>query len=186
MCGYNRAVGTQRPDVEHIPADLDRFLGNFFDRRGWTTEIKFDPDENQLFLNVKLGNGRLSDDDRFFSLIEYFGRAQAALLRRASGLSLECRLFAVDGTDLTGRLHARGAPYLDDGDRGPVMRRRLAWLGFRRRLVRTFVPTTLLWGGAFALVCGVIGLPFSTAMWIALAALVVQGVVLALSTVQRG
>ncbi len=175
-------MGTQRPDVEHIPADLDRFLGNFFDRRGWTTEIKFDPDEDRLFLHVKLGTGRLSEDDRFFSLVEYFVRAQAALLRRASGLTLQCRLFAADGTDLTGRLHDRGGVYLDDGSRGPVMRRKLAWLGFRRRLVRTLVPTTLLWALAFAVVVGVIGLSFSTAMWIAVVALVVQGAVLSLTT----
>ena len=180
--GTIEAVGSQRPDVEHIPADLDRFLGNFFDRRGWTTEIKFDPDENQLFLHVKLGTGRLSDDDRFFSLIEYFVRAQAALLRRASGLTLECRLFAVDGTDLTGRLHTRGGSYLDDGARSPLMRRKLAWLGFRRRLLRTLVPTTLLWAVAFAVVVGVIGLPFSTAVWIAIGALLVQTAALTVST----
>jgi len=24
----------ERPDVENIPGDLDRFLGNFFSRRG--------------------------------------------------------------------------------------------------------------------------------------------------------
>ena len=65
--------------------------------------------------------------------------------------------------------------YLDDGSRGPVMRRKLAWLGFRRRLVRTLVPTTLLWALAFAVVVGVIGLSFSTAMWIASCALVGAG-----------
>ena len=30
----------ERPDVEHIPDDLDRFLGSFFNRRGWRSEIK--------------------------------------------------------------------------------------------------------------------------------------------------
>ena len=33
----------ERPDVENIPGDLDRFLGNFFSRRGWSSEIKYDP-----------------------------------------------------------------------------------------------------------------------------------------------
>ena len=54
------------------------------------------------------------------------------------------------------------------------MRRRLAWLGFRRRLVRTMLPSTLLWAGALALVTGVIGLPLSTAIALTLGALVVQ------------
>ena len=54
------------------------------------------------------------------------------------------------------------------------MRRRLAWLGFRRRLVRTILPSTLLWAGALALVTGVIGLPLSTAIALTLGALVVQ------------
>ena len=38
----------ERPDVESIPGDLDRFLGTFFSRRGWRSEIKYDPDEFRM------------------------------------------------------------------------------------------------------------------------------------------
>jgi hypothetical protein len=165
---------TRRPDVERLPADLDRFLGNFFDRRGWQAEIKFDPAENLLFLDVRLETGRLSDDDRFFSLVEYFARAQRGALRSAGGLSFRCRLFDPEGADLTARLHQRGSACLDDHEKGSAMRRRLAWLGFRRRLVRTIIPSTLLWAGALALVTGVIGLPLPTAIVLTLGALAVQ------------
>ena len=177
--------GTRRPDVERLPADLDRFLGNFFDRRDWQAEIKFDPAENLLFLDVRLATGRLSDDDRFFSLVEYFARAQRGTLRRAGGLSFTCRLFDADGADLTARLHQRGASYLDDQELGSTMRRRLAWLGFRRRLVRTVAPGILMWGGAIALVTGVIGLPLSTVVWVAAGALAVQAMLAAVQTTRR-
>jgi hypothetical protein len=166
--------GTQRPDVERLPADLDRFLGDFFDRRGWQAEIKFDPAENLLFLDVRLGTGRLSDDDRFFSLVEYFTRAQRGTLRKAGGLGFKCRLFDTDGADLTARLHQRGAAYLEDHQIGPSMRRRLAWLGFRRRLVRRVLPGALLWAGAIVLVTAGIGVPLPTAIALALGALAVQ------------
>jgi len=168
--------GTPRPDVERLPADLDRFLGNFFDRGGWQAEIKFDPAENLLFLDVRLGTGRLSEDDRFFSLVEYFARAQRGALRGAGGLSFSCRLYGADGADLTALLHQRGSAYLDDGEQAPVMRRRLAWLGFRRRMVRAVLPSTLLWAGAFAIVTAVIGLPLATTVLLAVGALVVQAV----------
>jgi hypothetical protein len=159
--------GTTRPDVERLPADLDRFLGDFFDRRDWQAEIKFDPAENLLFLDVRLETRRLSDDDRFFSLVEHFARAQRAMLRTAGGLSFRCRLFAADGADLTAVLHQRGSAYLDDHERGPAMRRRLAWLGFRRRLLRTIAPVAALWAGAVALVTVVIGLPLGAAVLLA-------------------
>ena len=50
---------TKRPDVESIPADLDRFLGTFFNSRGWRSEIKFDPAEDRLYLEVRLENHKL-------------------------------------------------------------------------------------------------------------------------------
>lgn len=171
----------RRQDVENLPADLDRFLGNFFDRRGWQAEIKFDPVKNRLFLDVRLEQGRLSDDDRFFSLVEYFVRTQGRTLRRAGGLSLTCRLFGADGADLTSRLHQRGASYLDDQERGTTMRRRLAWLGFRRRLLRSVLPGALMWTGALFVVTVVIGLSFGTAILLALGALAVQAVVTSLA-----
>ena len=73
----------ERPDVENIPGDLDRFLGNFFSRRGWRSEIKYDPAEDRLYLDVRLANAKLSADDRFFSLVEYYARAQDNVLRAA-------------------------------------------------------------------------------------------------------
>ena len=83
----------ERPDVENIPGDLDRFLGNFFNRRGWRSEIKYDPAEDRLYLDVRLASAKLSADDRFFSLVEYFARAQDAVLRQRAGLPLQCRVF---------------------------------------------------------------------------------------------
>ena len=116
---------TERPDVENIPGDLDRFLGNFFNRRGWRSEIKYDPAEDRLYLDVRIANAKLSADDRFFSLIEYYARAQDSVLRERVGLPLQCRVYTADGTDLTGTLHSRGSSYLDEDERGSGMRRRL-------------------------------------------------------------
>jgi hypothetical protein len=166
--------GEPRPDVERLPADLDRFLGDFFDRRSWRAEIKYDPAENLLFLDVRLESGRLSHDDRFFSLVEYFARAHRDALRRAGGLSFRCRLFDPDGGDLSTVLHQRGSAYLDDLEYDSSMRRRLAWLGLRRRLVRTVLPSSLMWAGAIVLVTGPIGLPLPATVAVALGAVVVQ------------
>ena len=129
--GYNLRMSiAKRPDVESIPADLDRFLGTFFNRRGWRSEIKFDPAEDRLYLEVRLESHKLSADDRFLSLVEYFARAQDAVLRQQAGLPLQARLYASDGSELTTALHARGSSYLDDDARGSGMRRRLAWNDF--------------------------------------------------------
>ena len=171
----------QRPDVEHIPADLDRFLGTFFDKRGWSSEIKFDPAADRLYLEVHLASGRLRADDRFLSLVEYFARAQDTVLRQQAGLPLQCRLYAADGSELTSLLHARGSSYLDDNARGSGMRRRLAWLGFRRRFLRRVLPGALLWAAAFVFVVGVVGLSPSLTFLLAFVALGVQAVLLALS-----
>ncbi len=168
----------ERPDVDSIPGDLDRFLGNFFSRRGWRSQIVYDPDEDRLYLDVRVVSPRLSADDRFFSLIEYFARAQNALLRQRVGLPLECRLFTTDGRDLTGTLHTRGSSYLDDNARGSGMRRRLLLLSFRRRLVWRVLPGALLWAFAFALLVSVLGLPLDLVLILALGALAVQALVL--------
>ena len=138
---------TERPDVENIPGDLDRFLGNFFNRRGWRSEIKYDPAEDRLYLDVRLANAKLSADDRFFSLVEYFARAQDAVLRQRAGLPLQCRVFTADGRDLTGTLHSRGSSYLDDNERGTGMRRRLLALSFRRRFILRVLPGRAAVGG---------------------------------------
>jgi hypothetical protein len=168
----------QRPDVESIPADLDSFLSNFFSRRGWHSEIRYDPAEDRLYLDVRLASARLSADDRFFSLVEHFARAQDTLLRRRTGLPLQCRVFATDGSELTGTLHERGSSYLDDGARGAGMRRRLFLLGFRRRLVLRVLPGIVLWALAFAFVVGVLGLRFYIALAVAIGALAIQALVL--------
>jgi len=164
----------QRPDVENIPADLDRFLGNFFSRRGWHSEIRYDPGVNRLYLDVRLANARLSGDDRFLSLVEYFVRAQDSLLRRRAGLPLQCRLFAADGRELSVTLHARGSSYLDDNARGSGMRRRLLLLSFRRRIVARVLPGALLWALVFTLLVGVLGVRLDLVLGIAVAALAVQ------------
>jgi hypothetical protein len=165
-------------DVEHIPEDLDRFLGSFFDRRGWRSEIKYDPAENRLYLDVRLAAAKLSADDRFLSLVEYFARAQDAVLRQGSNVKLQCRLYGADGSELTAVLHTRGSSYLDDNRRGSSMRRRLAWLGFRRRFLARTIPGIALWTGAFVLIVGVLGVPIDVALVVSLGALVVQYAVL--------
>jgi len=169
---------TKRPDVESIPADLDRFLGTFFSTRGWRSEIKFDPAADRLYLEVRLESGKLLVDDRFLSLVEYFARAQDAVLRRQAGLPLQCRLYATDGSELTTVLHARGSSYLDDDARGSGMRRRLAWLGLRRRFLLRVAPGALLWTMALVFVVGVVGVHLEVAIGIALLALAVQAIAL--------
>jgi hypothetical protein len=166
-----------RTDIESIPADLDRFLGTFFRRRGWRSEIKYDADEGRLYLEVRLESRRLSSDDRFFSLVEYFARAEDSVLRQRSGLPLQCRLYADDGSELTTVLHSRGSSYLDDNKRGSAMRRRLAWLGFRRRFLVRVLPGAVLWAAAFVFVVGVLGVRVDVAMFIAIGALALQALV---------
>jgi len=175
----------ERPDVESIPGDLDRFLGSFFSRRGWRSEIQYDPDEDRLYLDVRVVSPRLSVDDRFFSLVAYFARAQDSLLRQRVGLPLQCRVFAADGRDLTGALHARGASYLDDDQRGSGMRRKLLFLSFRRRFLWRVLPGALLWAFVFAFLVGVVGLSFDLVIVIAICALAVQALVLWSASARR-
>lgn len=169
---------TNAPDVESIPSELDRFLGNFFSRRGWSSEIKYDPGEDLLYLDVRVSNAKLWGDDRFFSLVEYFARAQDTLLRQRAGLPLQCRVFAADGRDLTGVLHSRGSSYLDDDARGHGMRRRLLFLSLRRRLFGRVLPSALLWAVAFVFLVGVAGLSFELVLGVALGALALQAILL--------
>jgi hypothetical protein len=169
---------TERPDVENIPGDLDRFLGNFFNRRGWRSELKYDPAQDRLYIDVRIANAKLSADDRFFSLVEYFTRAQDSVLRQRVGLPLQCRVYTSDGTDLTGTLHSRGSSYLDDNERGSGMRRRLLFLSFRRRFLARVVPGALLWAFVFLFLVGVVGVRLDIVLIVAIAALAIQALVL--------
>ena len=168
----------ERPDVESIPGDLDRFLGNFFSRRGWRSEIKYDPDEDRLYLDVRLASPRLSGDDRFFSLVEYYARAQDSLLRQRVGLPLQCRVYSADGRDLSGTLHSRGSSYLDDNSRGSGMRRRLLILSFRRRFIWRILPGALLWALVFAVLVGYLGIPINLVLVVAFGAIAVQALLI--------
>ncbi len=174
-----------RPDVESIPGDLDRFLGNFFNRRGWRSEIKYDPAEDRLYLDVRLESQRLSGDDRFLSLVEYYARAQDNLLRQRVGLPLQCRVYATDGSDLSGTLHARGSSFLDDDARGNGMRRRLLFLSFRRRFLRSILPGAFLWALVFVLLVGVVHMSVGVVLLIAIVALAVQALLLWSSASRR-
>ena len=100
------------------------------------------------------------------------------MLRQQAGLPLQCRLYASDGSELTTVLHARGSSYLDDDARGSRMRRRLAWLGFRRRFFVRVAPGALLWAAALVFVVGVVGVRLDVALGIALLALGVQALAL--------
>ena len=163
----------ERPDVENIPGDLDRFLGNFFNRRGWRSEIKYDPAEDRLYLDVRLADSRLSADDRF-SLVEYFARAQDSVLRQRAGMPLQCRVYSTDGRDLTGTLHSRGSSYLDEDARGTGMRRRLLFLSFRRRFLVRVLPGALLWAFVFVFLVGVVGVRLDIVLIVAIVALAIQ------------
>jgi hypothetical protein len=171
----------KKPDPERIPADLDRFLGTFFNTRGRHSEIKFDPAADRLSLEVRLEDLKLSADDRFISLVEYFARVQDAMVRRQAGLPSRCRLHASDGREPTTMLHTRGSSYLDDDARGAGMRRRLAWLGLRRRFFVRVAPGALLWAATLVFVVGVMGVPLDIASGIALLALGFQAIVLFLT-----
>jgi hypothetical protein len=175
----------ERPDVESIPGDLDRFLGNFFSRRGWRSDIKYDPDEDRLYLDVRLASSRLSGDDRFFSLVEYFARAQDSVLRQRVGLPLQCRVYSADGRDLTGTLHSRGSSYLDDNSRGSGMRRRLLFLSFRRRFLWRVLPGALLWGFVFAFLVGYVGISLDIVLLVSIGALGIQAVLIWVTASRR-
>lgn len=162
-----------------MPNDLDRFLGDFF-RRGWRSELKFDPAQDQLYLVVHLVDSRLSSDDRFLTLVDYFVRARADALRQSRGPRLLCRLVGADGRDLTARLGDRGARLLADTKHDSAMHQRLTLLGVRRRLARRIVPDALLWAAAFVFVVVVVGLPLATAIGLGVAAVLTQVLVVTL------
>ncbi len=130
-----------------LPRDLDRFLRDFFPRKRWQSRVQYDHRARRFFLDVIVRDNGLAGDDRFLSLIAFYGRGQRTLLQQNLGLELQCRLFSDEGTDLTPRLRNAESSYLDDGERNSAMGRKLAWLGFRRRLLRDFAPAHAPLGG---------------------------------------
>jgi hypothetical protein len=186
MARYNDAMtATSEHYVESLPADLDRFLDNFFAKKGWRSEIEYDAAAARLCLRLKLADMRLYADDRFFSLVEYYVRAQRIFLRANGGVQLQCRLTAVDGTDLTPQLQSRGATHLDDAARGSQMRRRLAWLGFRRHFARRLLPGSLLWAAAISLLVLVVDIPLPVTMMLCFTAVLVQAAVIQFTAMRR-
>ena len=167
---------TDRADqvVEGLPRDLDRFLRDFFPRKRWQSRVQYDHRARRFFLDVTLSDDGLAGDDRFLSLLAYYWRGQRTLLQQSLGLELQCRLFSGEGADLTARLHTAESSYLEDGERNSAMGRELAWLGFRRRLLRDFLPRTFLWGAAIALLVLVFGFGLTTTLLLCIVALVVQ------------
>jgi hypothetical protein len=186
MARYNDAMtATSEHYVESLPADLDRFLDNFFAKKGWRSEIEYDAAAARLCLRLKVADMRLSADDRFFSLVEYYVRAQRIFLRANGGVQLQCRLTAADGTDLTPQLQSRGATHLDDAARGSQMRRRLAWLGFRRHFARRLLPGSLLWAAAISLLVLVLDIPLPVTMLLCFTAVLVQAAVIQFTAMRR-
>jgi len=170
---------TERTDriVEGLPGELDRFLRDFFPRKRWQSRVQYDHRARQFFLDVILRDNGLAADDRFLSLVAFYGRGQKTALHEHLGLELQCRLFSDDGADLTQKLRTVESSYLDDDRRGSVMGRQLAWLGFRRRVLRDFLPKSLLWAAVIAVLVVWLGLTLSTAVLLCIVALVLQAVV---------
>jgi hypothetical protein len=169
--------------VEEMPADFDRFVGGFFPRKAWTCRVKYDHRDTRLFLEVTLADSRLSADDRFLTLIAFYARSQRLFLRQNAGIELQCRLLSEEGTDLSDGV--RGAESrLDDETTAPALGRRLAWLGFRRKFVRSFLPRTLLWAGVIAVLTYGLGFSLTLSIGLCLIATLVQAVLTGL-TVRR-
>ena len=127
---------------------------------------------------MRIANAKLSADDRFFSLIEYYARAQDSVLRERVGLPLQCSVYTAHGTDLTGTLHSRGSSYLDDNERGSGCAAGCLLLSFRRRFPASVLPGALVWAFAFAFLVAVVGVRVDVVIVVALGALAVQAVVL--------
>lgn len=169
--------------VEEMPADFDRFVGGFFPRKAWTCRVRYDHRETRLFLEVTLADPRLSGDDRFLTLLAFYTRSQRLFLRENAGIELQCRLLTAQGNDLTDGV--RGAECrLDDEKTAPVLGRRLAWLGFRRKFVRSFLPRTLLWAGVIAVLSYGVGFSLTLSVGLCIVATLVQAVLTGL-TVRR-
>jgi hypothetical protein len=159
--------------VESLASDLDRFLADFFPRKKWQSRVKYDHRAHRFFLDVILRDATLAGDDRFLSLVAFYSRGQRTMLHERAGLDMQCRLFSDQGADLTARLRDAEATYREDG-RGSALGRRLAWLGFRQRLVRQVIPRSLLWAATIVLIVVGLGLTIPTAVVLCLVALGIQ------------
>ena len=42
-----------------LPGDLDRFLGTFFAKKSWSTQISYDPQDRRLLLELRLADSGL-------------------------------------------------------------------------------------------------------------------------------
>jgi hypothetical protein len=162
--------------VEGLPRDLDRFLRDFYPHKRWQSRVQYDHRARRFFLDVIVRDSGLAGDDRFLSLVAFYGRGQRTLMQQKLGLELQCRLFSDEGADLTPRLRSAETSYLDNGERNSTMGRQLAWLGFRRRLLRDFAPRMLLWAALIAVLVLVFGFAVSTVLLLCIVALVVQAV----------
>jgi hypothetical protein len=161
--------------VETLASDLDTFLSDFFPRKKWQSRVQYDHVAHRFFLDVIVRDSGLAGDERFVSLVAFYGRGQRRALQERAGLDLQCRLFSNDGADLTPRLRSAEDSYLAEG-RGSEIGRRLAWLGFRQRVVRHLIPRSLLWGAAIVFLVAGLGFSVSEAVLLCCAALLVQAV----------
>ncbi len=184
--GYNQPV-TDRAEqvVEGLPRDLDRFLRDFFPRKRWQSRVQYDHRARRFFLDVTVNDSGLAGDDRFLSLVAFYWRGQRTLLQQNLGLELQCRLFSDEGADLTPRLRTAATSFLDDSERNSAMGRELAWLGFRRRLLRDLIPRTLLWAAVIGVLVLVFDFSISTTLLLCVIALVTQALLNSLLSGRR-
>ena len=172
--GYNGCMSERAERyVETLASDLDSFLADFFPRKKWQSRVQYDHRAHRFFLDVTIRDAGLAGDERFVSLVALYSRGQRRVMRERAGLELHCRLFSTEGADLTARLRSAESSYLADGA-GSQIGRRLAWLGFRQRLVRHFIPRSLLWGAAIVLLVAGLGFTVSEAVLLCFAALLAQ------------
>jgi hypothetical protein len=160
--------------VESLSADLDRFLADFFPRRKWRSRVRYDHRARRFFIDVTLRDPELVGDDRFLSLLAFYSRGQKALLHERAGFDLSCRLYSEEGADLTPRLKSAEDTYGSDAQRGALIGRQIAWLGFRRRLLTQFIPRSLLWAAVIVALVLLLGISVTTALVLCIAALAVQ------------
>lgn len=163
-----------QPSIESIPRELDRYLDGFYARKCWRASLGYEPHSGRWQLEVRLTDASLHNDDRFFSLLEHFVRTQRHLVRQTSGDTFVYSLIDAQGRDMTARQHSRGSGFLDDAEKASTMRRRLTWLGFRRRFWTGLLPGAFLWAAAFALMLGVFHFGVELALLITIGALALQ------------
>lgn len=162
--------------VESLASDLDKFLSDFFPRKKWQSRVRYDHRAHRFFLDVILRDAGLAGDDRFLSLVAFYSRGQRTMLHERAGLEMQCRLFSVEGADLTARLRDAETTYRDEA-RGATLGRKLAWLGFRKRLVHQIVPRSLLWAATIVLLVSGFGFSVPVAVALCVAGLATQIVV---------